>query len=102
MIIRLKYVRINVYSFCFYITGDLMLYKGRMTFVKIKKRVIAKYIWRNQNKYISCGIDVKKFGIILALSQIISLITGKSYYFKRILGERKYINILYLELHYLL
>ena len=56
MIICLKYVRINVYSFCFYITGDLMLYKGRMTFVKIKKRVIAKYIWRNQNKYVSIGI----------------------------------------------
>ena len=53
-------------------------------------------VYLNQNKYISCGIDVKKFGIILALSQIISLITGKSYYFKRILGERKYINILYL------
>ena len=53
-------------------------------------------VYLNQNKYISCGIDIRNFGVILALSQIISLITGKSYYFKRILGERKYINILYL------
>lgn len=53
-------------------------------------------VYLNQNKYINCGIDIRNFGVILALSQIISLITGKSYYFKRILGERKYINILYL------
>lgn len=69
MIIHLKYVRINVYSFCFYITGNLMLYKGRMTFVKIKKRVIAKYIWRNQNKYISIGIALSVM-MIFSLIQI--------------------------------
>ena len=37
--------------------------------MKIKKRVTAKYIWRNQNKYISIGIALSVM-MIFSLIQI--------------------------------
>lgn len=53
-------------------------------------------VFLNQEKYISCGIDLKYFGIILALSQIICLATGKVYKIKKHFGEKKYILGIYI------
>lgn len=53
-------------------------------------------VYLNQNKYINCGINIKYFGVILAFSQIICLITGKAYSLKNFIGEKKYIITLYI------
>ncbi len=55
-------------------------------------------VFLNQAQYIKSGIDIKYFGILLALNQIIKLSASKSYKLSKKYGKLKSIKIMYLAI----
>lgn len=64
------------------------------SFGLITEVVHSVTVFLNQGQYIKSGIDIRYFGLILALVQVVKLASGKSYKFRNLFGENKSISVL--------
>ncbi|MGH4138269.1 MFS transporter [Clostridium sp.] len=66
-----------------------------ISFALINEVVQVVGVFLNQSQYVRSGIDIKYFGILAVVMQIVRLSSIKAYKFSNVLGKNRSIQILY-------
>ncbi|MBU3190931.1 MFS transporter [Clostridium bowmanii] len=66
-----------------------------ISFALINEVVQVVGVFLNQSQYVRCGINIKYFGILAVVMQIVRLSSSKAYKFSNKLGANRSIQVLY-------